>query len=151
MLKQSWPLRALTLGLISLFLVGLTLVACGGANEPAAEEAVAPAETEEVVATPAEVEEVAEAEEPVATEELPEEKEAPAAAETEAPATGEATAQAAEPAPEENPSAATTAPAAECQTVEVPDNELIAAVADSDWVKGPAGAPITLIEYGDFQ
>ena len=43
------------------------------------------------------------------------------------------------------------APEAGCQAVEIPANDLIAAVSDTDWTKGPANAPVTLIEYGDFQ
>ena len=38
-----------------------------------------------------------------------------------------------------------------CQSVDVPDNTLVAQVSDSDWSIGPADAPITIIEYGDFQ
>ncbi len=38
-----------------------------------------------------------------------------------------------------------------CQPVEVPTNSKIAPISDKDWAKGPATAPVTLIEYGDFQ
>lgn len=39
----------------------------------------------------------------------------------------------------------------ECVPVEIPENPLIAAVSNEDWSKGQADAPITVIEYGDFQ
>jgi hypothetical protein len=30
-------------------------------------------------------------------------------------------------------------------------NETISPVTDADWVKGPADATVTIIEYGDYQ
>lgn len=150
MLRYSWSPRAFALWLIGLFLVGLTLVACGGTTEPASEEAAAPAKTEEVVNAPADEEEVAESE-AAATEEVAGEQETAATEETEtdeAAGAGEETTAATS---DENLLTDTAEPAAVCQTVEVPDNELIAAASDTDWAKGPADAPVTLIEYGDFQ
>jgi hypothetical protein len=69
-------------------------------------------------------------------------------------ATAEATALAATTeataAPAENATAAKPAKAI-CQAVEIPNNDLLAPVSDQDWSKGPATAPVTLIEFGDFQ
>ena len=64
---------------------------------------------------------------------------------TEAAATTEATTAAGQ-----TPAASASAEAT-CQPVEIPSNDLIAPVSDQDWSKGPADAPVTLIEYGDFQ
>jgi hypothetical protein len=83
------------------------------------------------------------------------------AAETPAPAAVENTpTTAAAQAPPTEVAAASATPAqtvvaatqpANCVPVEVPKNDKIAPVTDQDWAKGPATAPVTLIEYGDFQ
>ncbi len=158
MLNQYLSYRALVVWLVSLLLVSLTLVACGGTAEPVSEEPAPPAETEEAADAPAESadttadEEVAEEEEQAtATEEA-----APTqAAATEEAAPTEEQAAAEETAPteeaEENLSDAGPATEPTCQAIDIPDNPLIAPVSDSDWSKGPADAPITIIEYSDFQ
>ena len=126
-------------------LLSLFLAACGGAAQPA------PAQTGETAAGsttesdscdagsacgPTPTEEVAgavttepEAQQPAVTEEATEV----------AAATGEAVA------PQDSTAAAV------CQPVEIPINTLVAPASDQEWSRGPADAPITLIEYGDFQ
>jgi hypothetical protein len=118
-----------------LFLLSLALTACGGAAEPTSEAPVTLAATEETIA-PATEEQKATATEKIATEEV---------ATEEVEATKESVST-----PEQD--LPTTVPAeAGCQSTDIPDNALIAAVSDADWAKGPANAPVTLIEYGDFQ
>ncbi len=137
--------------LVGLLLFSVAVAACGGAateSEPPTTpaEANAPAQVEENKVQ-ADVAEQEPEESPVAEEAAADE------AEIEEEAAEETTA--AEPAAESNESlldpAASVASVAECVTVEIPDNPLIATVTEDDWVKGPADAPITLIEYGDFQ
>jgi hypothetical protein len=41
--------------------------------------------------------------------------------------------------------------AVECEAVEIPTNTQVAGPSDDDWAKGPATAPVTVVEYGDFQ
>jgi nucleoid-associated protein YgaU len=125
MSKQYLQWRFLAPGLTLLLVAGLALAACGGAAESAQQTA---ATTESAAATDTPTAE-AQAQESAATEEPAAESAAPTA--------------------EESPAA--QAAIASCQGIEIPDNTLIAAVSDSDWTKGPADAPVTLIEYGDFQ
>ena len=110
------------------------LAACGGAptiEAPAATEA----DTVEAQAEPTAAAEAPEA--PAATEESEPAPVEPTDAPTEVAAADTAS----------NPSVSV----AECQSVDIPDNPMLAMVTNADWVKGPADAPITLIEYGDFQ
>lgn len=49
--------------------------------------------------------------------------------------------------------AATTAPQSKCQVAGLlpPVDAKLPAVRDSDWAEGPKGAPLTIIEYSDYQ
>jgi len=145
MFTRYLSLPGLAVWLVGLFLVGLTLAACGAAT-PVSEETTTPADTEAATETSTDVEtEPAEEAEVAAEEETsPDEEVAATEESTSAEPTEETAAQ-------ENlldPSA--SAPAT-CEPIIIPDNNLIAVVSDSDWTKGPADAPVTLIEYGDFQ
>ncbi len=163
MLNQYLSYRTLVVWLVSLLLFSLTLVACGDAAEPVSEEPAPPVETEEIADAPAD-EEVEEEEQATATKEAaPTEEQAAteeaapteeqAATEEAAPTEEQAAAEEVAPteAAEENLSDAGPAAEPTCQAVDIPDNPLIAPVSDSDWSKGPADAPITIIEYSDFQ
>jgi len=145
MVKHALQYRP-ALWLIGLLLLSLALVACGGATEPAPEESVAPPEANEAVEATQEVAVVPETEETeAAAAAATEEVQAAAAATEETQAEVAAT----EEVQAENlPASVTTA---SCQTVDIPMNNQIAAISTSDWANGPADAPVTLIEYGDFQ
>jgi len=139
----------------ALLVLGLILTACGGAATPAAE---APAPTEEVVAAapPAEDTPVA-AEEPEPTD-TPEEETTEASSPVETPTETEAsstdqkgTAAACLPAdPNTDPLAGAILFIDEYIDAGK-TNEGIPPVTGADWAKGPADAPITIIEFGDFQ
>jgi hypothetical protein len=131
MLKRYFLRPTLAVWIVGLFSVSLALTACGGAVEAP----VTPVATEETITQATEKQKVT-ATEKIATEEV---------ATEEVEATKENGSM-----PEQNlPTAASIE--AGCQTTEIPGNDLIAAVSDTDWAKGPANAPVTLIEYGDFQ
>jgi hypothetical protein len=120
---------------LAVWIVSLTLTACGSAAESTSEATVTPVATKETIAQATE-EQKATATEKIATEEVATEK-------------AEATKETVPTSEQDLPTSASTE--AGCQAVEIPANGLIAAVSDTDWTKGPANAPVTLIEYGDFQ
>lgn len=130
MLKRLRPQVA---RLASLFLVSLWLAACSGATEsaPSTQEPTAPAQTAEV-ATTSETE----------TDQVATSNEQETATDTTATKLALAS-------PTANSTAAPKA--AICQAIDIPSNELVAVASADDWSKGPDNAPVTLIEYGDFQ
>lgn len=132
MLKQLWPYA---IGPTSILAIGLLLAACGGAATPAASEATNPSQPAAAATTASTTE--------------PAQKAATATQETAKTATEEA--QATSPAATAAVAMAGPAAPAECQPVQIPTNPKVAPVSDADWAKGPTDAPITLIEYGDFQ
>lgn len=132
--------RPYALGPTSLILVGLLLASCGGATTPAAQDAAA---TEAVAAVPS------------STTANPTEVSQGAStsqADTPAPAAKEVepTTQT-EVAPTTAVEVAGPPQPAACQSVQIPTNQGVAPISKVDWAKGPATAPVTVIEYGDFQ
>jgi hypothetical protein len=120
-------LRAGPVVWLVILLASLSLAACGGATPSPTSEGAAPAESEAAVST----------EEPA----------------TEVPAAEEATAVVEAPSPttEAAPPTVEASGPASCEAVNIPTNEAISPVADEEWSKGPVDAPVTVIEYGDFQ
>lgn len=112
-----------------LVLLPLILAACGGAETPPP--------TEMAEASPTPVMEATTETEPTAT-----------TAETEPT---ETTTEQETTVSEQTADLSPANPDAECTPVEIPENENIADITEDDWARGPADAPITLIEYGDYQ
>lgn len=143
MLMKS-PLRpAAMLWVTGLFVAGLTLAACGGATQSeTGQDAAGSTQTEAQSQAETEAQNDAEVQETAADEAKEE------AAET---SDSEEAASAEDEnllAPDQTlPEAAEAA----CHTIDIPTNQLIAAVSASDWSIGPEDAAITVIEYGDFQ
>lgn len=130
--------RMAAVGLTAMLLIGLTLTACGSAAE--SPDPQKPVESDQAAAE-AQSEAVEGAEPP--EEATPTEEVAPT---EEAQATDNENLLA-----PEQPLPSTVEATAACNAVEIPENMLIAAVSDSDWSIGPENAPVTVIEYGDFQ
>jgi len=134
MLLNSLLRRARLMGLAGMVVAALALAACGGGA--ADSETEPPADSNQAVA------------------------EAP----TEAPPTEEAAEQPADPTEEAAQAAddenlldssqslpEQAAGPVTCEAINIPENMAIAEVTDEDWSRGPADAPVTMIEYGDFQ
>ncbi len=148
---------------VFLLVVSLVLAACGGAATPTGEEADTAAEPVSEADTTVEEETTATEAEPAAEEAEPEamaEEETAGAVETEESATAmeeeeaEATAEeeTADQAAENllDPNASVNQDVS-CEPLEIPENTRIAAISQADWALGPEDAPLTVIEYGDFQ
>ena len=142
-------------GMMALLIFGLILTACGGAATPTAE---VPAPTEKSVDATSPAEDTpAAVEEPEPTD-TPEEETTEESSPTESsaeietsPTDQEVTAAACLPAdPNTDPLAGAILFLDEyIDADEI--NEGIPAVTDADWAKGSADAPVTIIEFGDFQ
>lgn len=139
MLSKQPFLRASAVWWTGLLVFALILTGCGGATDSTSNSAEPAANNQAEQA----------AEEPTTneqTEEVAVQEEAEPEAELE-PQAGES-------------QQSTSSAVAECRTA-TPENDplmallqpntAIAPVSEDDWSKGPADAPLTIIEYGDFQ
>jgi hypothetical protein len=126
--------------LILVVAIGLIplLAACGVTPLQTAEPPTAAAPTEQVVDTPTAVAEVPTATSVATATSASDPSPAP---EEETADTGEEQAGAF-PTPHPNP---------ECVVAPIPEDPNIAAPTADEWSKGPVDAPLTLIEYSDFQ
>ena len=134
-------------GMLTFLVLGLILTACGGAA-PTTE---APAPTEEVAeaTTPAQDTPVMK-EEPEPTDTSEEEMVEESSAESEASDQVGTAAACLSADPNTDPIAGAIVFLDEyIEAGQI--NEGIPAVTDADWAKGPADAPVTIIEFGDFQ
>jgi hypothetical protein len=82
----------------------------------------------------------------------PAKTEAAAAPSEQSPA-GEQVSPLGQPSPtvEGTPPYPTPNPDPACVASQLPVDDKVPPVTDEDWTKGPAGAKMTIIEYGDFQ
>jgi hypothetical protein len=148
MVKRFRPPLAWVTGLL---LASLWLAACGGTvqSTPSSQEQAATNQTT-TAATDASCSSAGCAETPTAQTEANATTAATDEVDQAAPATEESV-TAKTPAASPTTQVATASKEAICQAIEIPTNAAVSPVSDDDWSKGPANAPITLIEYGDFQ
>jgi hypothetical protein len=139
MLKPFLWRPVLATGLIGLLLAGLTLAACGSTATPAAEVPPTPtvaAATNTPVTQPT-------------TEQKPTDAaQAPTAAPSTPPTPVKPGCTAVDPKIDQLAGAMEFLSKYIDEAKPVP---VMVAIADQEWSKGPANAPLTVIEYGDFQ
>jgi hypothetical protein len=114
------------------------LAACGVTPLQTAEPPTAEAPTEEVVDTPTAVAEAPTAANAATATSAPDPSSTPEEEEAETDEEQVATFPTPHPAPE-------------CVVAPIPEDPNIAAATADEWSKGPVDAPLTLIEYSDFQ
>ena len=155
MLKQYLIRPSVVFGIIGLLVGSLILAACGGSGQPTSAVSTAPVEAEDTPDISTDTQDEIAADSPPAENESVVDKDTPTPAtetmvgESETVPVNDA-AECKPADPNEDPIAGVTEYVNEYIEMNL-TNDAIPTVSDSDWAKGPADAPVTIIEYGDFQ